>query len=335
MEDRVDGTRMTAITGICDAVCDRTEADGKFHPPEAFFAESTGYRSEHAATISIAGHLLNVDRYVRVADRMFDTLLDERVDGLWTIGWWCEFPIYRPVPLEWKEQNASPNARYTALTLYSLGLHHRITGKAEYAEAGKAALKDMLMRWDPMEETQKLHLTAEAFALAITAWEHETTQFAEQKQAIIDWVVATFPETAAKDFPFFSLIRTMLLLGTTGTKHLETVIKPAFDSLLAEPRWRYQDQHNDFRHITTTDDHVNIRGNGAVAAIMRLYDLAAGDQVFTQTPLYRHLSAWMDGMISDSDLGYGCQQLGEGMRYGMGSPAQYMQLWWLLGGFGL
>ena len=339
MTDRIDETRVDTAKGICNAVCDRTGKDGRFLPPEAFFAESAGYRSEHAATLAVAGHLLKETRFIETAGRMFDALLEERVDDMWSVGWWCAFPIYRPVPLIWKEQNSVPDARYTALTLYSLGLYHRITGDDRYIAPGQTALKKMLARWNWLEETRKLHLTADAFALAILGWEHTTTEYSEQKQAILDWAASTFPEAAPRDFPFAALIRTMLLLGAAGTKYLKSVVKPSFDALLAAPRWRFDSQQNDFRHIESTDDHVDIRGNGGAVGVMRLYDLAAGEQTYTSTPLYRHLSSWMDSMISDHGLGYGCRRFENdefsGMRYGLGSPAQYIQLWWMLGGFGL
>ena len=59
MENRVDESRLDIARGICDAVCDRTEEDGRHHPPEALFAESSAYRSEHAATLAIAGQTLH------------------------------------------------------------------------------------------------------------------------------------------------------------------------------------------------------------------------------------------------------------------------------------
>ena len=88
-----------------------------------------------------------------------------------------------------------------------------------------------------------------------------------------------------------------------------------------------------FRHIASTEDHVNVRGNGAIASIMRIFDLVSGEQTFTDSDLYRHVSSWMDEMISDDGLAYGCMRHGSRYRYGLGSPPQYMQLWWILGGF--
>ena len=98
-------------------------------------------------------------------------------------------------------------------------------------------------------------------------------------------------------------------LAATGTRRLEATIKPGLDALLAESSRRYEhslattpavesprrrantagvvasDNPNDFRHNASTTDHVNNRANMAVAIMMKHYDLAAGEAVYTDTPL--------------------------------------------------
>lgn len=330
---RVDRGREPVARRIADAAVEHMNAEGRYEPPEAFFPESVGYRAELAATMAMAGELLDRRPWIDAAVRMFDRLLDERVDGMWPIGWWCRFPVYRPLPLEWKRQNSSPDARYTALALYSLSLLYRATGDKRYVEPARTALTAMMERWDPLAETKRLHLTAEACALAVMGWENELGLYTDTKTRIVEWAASTFPETAPADFPFACLIRMMLLVAAGGTRYLKDSIKPAIDALLAVPDWRYAEHPADFRHIADTDDHINIRGNGAVASIMRIYDLVAGDTVYTETQEYAHVSAWMDEMIGSNGLSYGCMRHQDRIRYGLGSPAQYMQLWWMLGGF--
>ena len=88
---------------------------------------------------------------------------------------------------------------------------------------------------------------------------------------------------------------------------------------------------DDFRHNASTSDHVNSRANIAVAIMMKHYDLAAGEQVYTSTPLYEYLSAWIDGMRSPGGSYFECLDITTGRRYGQGSPAHYIPLWWILG----
>ena len=63
-----------------------------------------------------------------------------------------------------KEANSVPDARYTALVLYSLGLFHRITGDDSFIGPDKKAMKCMVETWDILAETNSIQLTAEAGA---------------------------------------------------------------------------------------------------------------------------------------------------------------------------
>jgi len=81
---------------------------------------------------------------------------------------------------------------------------------------------------------------------------------------------------AARDFPFFTALRTMLLLAASGPECAADVIAPGLERLLTAPAWRFEADPCNFRHINSTDDHINTRGNTAVAITFRLLDLACG-----------------------------------------------------------
>ncbi len=332
---RVDESRREAAVRICDFVVKHTR-DGRYHPPEALWAESAAYRAELAATLAMAGKLLEKPRYVEVAGSMFQQLLTERVDGvLWSVGRWCAFPVYRGVPLDWKEQNARPAPHYTnGLVTYSMGIYHQISGDPRVVEASRETLRKMFATWNYDRDKETMHhLTPESAALAAAVWEESMPEFAGRKEPLVRWVWETFPEKAPRDFPFFTLIRTMLLVALTGSEHLETAIRPAIDALLANPSWRFEHDSRDFRHNRATEDHVDVRATGALAATMRLFDLVAGKTVYTGTPLYRYSSNWLDEMRRPDGGVYGCRHIASARRYGLGSPPHYIQLWWILGGF--
>lgn len=333
--DRVDSTRVDDARRICDFVVSHVHR-GRYVPPEALWPESLAYLAELAATLSMAGSLLGEPHYVRVATTMFDHLLsaDRRVDGLWPIGYWCEFPVYHGLPLDWREQDARPEARTTALVLYSLGVHHLASREERFVGPAREAMARMFRTWDfERQKESLLHLSAEAAALAALGWEHALPEFADEKRPLIEWAHKTFAKKAPGDFPFFTMFRSMLLLAATGTRHLDTAIRPAIDALLAEPSWRFSRNPQDFHHQHELNQHVDVRANGAMAITMRLFDLAAGGAVYTDTPLYRYLSEWMDRMRTPEGSAYGCLDIPTGRRYCLGSPPQYMQLWWMLGGF--
>lgn len=334
MLERIDETRLEGARRTCGFLVARVRDDGRFHPPDALFAETSGYQAELAATLAVAGKLLEDSRCTETSRRMFYRLLDSRVEGLWSLDWWWDYPVKIAPPENWKKDNVIPNARYTAITLFSLALYHRATEDNSILEPARDAMAMMFRRWDFMRGNF-VHLTAECAALAAHFWEHALPEFASHKEPIIGWVVKTFEEMAPCEFPFFTAIRTMLLLAASGTRYLESTIRPGIDALLSEPQWRFPHNANDFRHIMSTDDHVNTRGNTAMALTFRMFDLAAGDEHYTATPLYSYPSTWIDGMRDPDGGYYEGKDIATGRRLGRGSPAHYLPLWWTFGGLAI
>ena len=329
---RIDHSREQEIRKICDFVIGHTR-NRRYHPPMARHPESVYYRATIAATLSLAGKLLQEKGYSEAASTMLDQVVEERLNSMWPVSMWADFPIFdRPFPLDWEEQEAHPHPRTTGLVLYSLGLHHQISGEDRFLEPARQGLKDLFATWNFNHDKERmLHFTAEAAALAVTGWEHALPQFGQMKKPIVDWVLETFVETAPKDYAYFAALRMQLILAATGTEHLRTVVRPGWDAFLAEPRWRYWHNPDDFRH--TNDAEINVRGNGAVAYALRLHDLAAGEKVYTTTPLYQHLSTWMDSMRRPDGGCHSFQSIANGKPYALGTLAHTLQLWWLLGGF--
>ena len=329
--ERIDQSREQEIRKVCDFVISHIR-NRRYHPPMARHPESAYYRATVAATLSLAGKLLDENRYIETATTLLDQVMEERLESMWPVSMWADFPVFdRPFPLNWEEMEQHPHPRTTGLVLYSLGLHHRISGEDKFVEPARKGLKNLFDTWAFNRDKERmLHYTAESAALAVTGWEHALPEFSELKNPIVDWVLETFVETAPKDYAYFAALRMQLILASTGTKHLETVIRPGWDAFLAEPSWRYWHNRHDFRH--TNDAEINIRGNGALAYALRLYDLAAGEEVYTNTPLYKHLSSWMDSMRRPDGGCYSFQSIANGKRYALGTLAHTLQLWWLLGG---
>ena len=105
IDQRIDERRESAARRVSEYVISRIQG-GRYHPPEALFAESSGYQASMAATLSLAGKLLQEPRYIEVASRMFDRLLDARVEDMWSLDWWCPFPTFPSLPF--KPEGAEP-----------------------------------------------------------------------------------------------------------------------------------------------------------------------------------------------------------------------------------
>ena len=332
---RVDASRRQAAEAICDRVIGR-ERDARYVPPEALWPESTAYRAELAATLAIAGRLLGRRRCIETAEAMLERLLAERVDGaLWSVGRWCEFPVYRGLPLDWREESARPDTADTnPIVVYCMGVYHRITGDGRFAASVRSSLGRMLAGGAYFGNPAALHhMTPEWVALACLLWRETFPEYWQAARPIVDWVRDDLVRTAPRDFPFLTAVRMHLLLAATGTRHLRGVIGPAIDAFLAEGSRRCAHDRRDFRHLQELSAHVDVRANGALATAMRMFDLAAGEQVYTGTGPYRYLAGWMDGMRDPDGACYGCRDVGTGRRFCLGSPPHYLQLWWMLGGF--
>ena len=334
MVNRIDAARADDARRICEFILSHIREDGRYLPPEAMNVESSLYQGSLAATLALAGHLLEEECFIEAAGRMFDRLMQERVEGLWPIGWWAEYPTYRPVSLQWREQNRTPHVRATALMLYCLGVYRRAAGDDRFTALAGEALEKMFDRWDIVGQKDTiLHGTADMTGMAISVWQDVYPQYTDKKDAIVKWAADTYADLAENDFPFFAMYRFMFLMIATGTEHLHAAIHPGIDAILDDPTRRFEHNANDFCHTPHTSHHVNIRANGAVAILMRLFDLAVGETIYTGKPLYQYVSRWMDEMRTPEGGCYGCRSFDGTRRYGLGSPPHYVQLWWILGGF--
>ncbi len=328
--DRIDSARLDDARDLVNYVVPRVLDDGRFHPEESLWAETASYQASLASTLAVAGSVLDDHSAIEAAARILKHRLELRVDGLWSLDWWWDHRIYSAPPESWREENRVPDPRYTASTLFYLGVYHRVTGDDFVVEPARDAMAKMFRRWDFLTGDWQ-HMTREFVGLATWAWEPVLHEFSRYKEAMVKWVADTYVEVAPRDIPFVTALRTTLLIAATGITHLDSVIKPGIDALLAEPSLRFDRNANDFKHTRSTWDHVNVRANGAVAVLLRSFDRAAGQDVYTETPLYLYLSDWMDGMRSRDGGYFECRAVDSGDRFGKGSPAQYVPLWWILG----
>jgi hypothetical protein len=331
---RVDQSRIQPAHGVCEYMLSRMDSRGRFVPTEAFYAESIGYRCSTGAYLAEAGRLLGEPRYIEAGGRILRDTLKDRIGNLWPVGVFAEYPVYRGLPVGWREMYVDKaDLCYSALMIAALGVYYRASGDESVVQIARAGLAD-LVRMPEFHRNKDTthHLTFEAVGLAVAAWEKKFPEFALHKGPILQWVLDTFVSTAPRDFPFLTMYRTMFVLNETGSRYLDSHVRPGFDALLAEPRWRCPENRKDFFHIKDSADHVNIRGNGAIAITMRLIDLAAGTTIYTGSDVYRHVTAWIDGQRRDDGAYYGCREHKLGRRYCLGSPAQYVPLCWLIGG---
>jgi hypothetical protein len=331
---RVDEKRKPHALALCDYILSRLDLRGRYVPEESIFAESIGYRASLAAYLAEAGRVLGRPQYIEGAGAILRDVQRERIGDMWPVGIYADFPRYQGLDLDWREKyTVNPDVRYTTLVVLGLGSYYRASGDRTVIEPARRALAAILGKWDmELERQRREWLILELLAMAISIWEGVLPEFARYKAPLVQTVLDTFVAMAPNGFPFFTMYRTVLLLGETGDRYLYSHLKPGIDALLAEPKLRCPENADDFFHYPKTADHVNVRGNGAVAITLRLFDQVARKPVYTQGKVYRHVAAWFDSQRREDGAYYGARQHGRGRRFGLGSPDQYLPLSWLIGG---
>lgn len=346
---RLDESRRTNLVDLCEFILSRLDLRGRYVPPESLLLESIGYRSSLGGYLAEAGRILGEPRYVEAAGRILRDVLTERIGDMVPVGAYLEFPIYRGLEVGWRDRlTVKPDLRYTAITVLGLGLYYRASGDASAIDPARRALAAILNDWDFARELPRRDwLIFELLGMAISIWEEVLPEFRRHKEPLLREVLDTFVTLAPQGFAFLTMYRTIFIINETGAEHLYSHIKPGIDAVLAEQKWRCPESPDDFYHIEKTGDHVNVRGNGAVAIMLRLFDWAAGRTVYTDGAIYRHVANWMDGQRREDGAYYGCREFAPGpalpafmgvrperrsRRYSMGSPDQYLPIMWMIGG---
>lgn len=79
-------------------------------------------------------------------------------------------------------------------------------------------------------------------------------------------------------------------------------------------------------------DEGHLRNSVGAAMVMDFYDAYTGGEGYSQTQFYQDLTNWIQSMYEDG-LYYEYQDLNDGTRRGVGSPGQYLPVFWILGKF--
>ncbi len=226
MNPRVDESHLQDARETVDFMCSRVQPDGFLLPPKALFCETTGYQAEAAATIALAGAKLDLPGTSETARRMFDRLFGRRLDSdLWSLDWTGGFPYRDPLPGNWQEQNAISGCAIHRSHVTESAIYCSAAGDDSFNEAANRSMTAMFDEWDFMTD-DFIHLTREFVILSVLAWGEPMAEFVPKIEPLLQWVLETFVDTASRDFPFLTTVRTMLLLNAVGPDCVRDVIAP-------------------------------------------------------------------------------------------------------------
>jgi hypothetical protein len=78
-------------------------------------------------------------------------------------------------------------------------------------------------------------------------------------------------------------------------------------------------------------DEGHLRNSIGAALAMKLFDKAINEKYFTPTPFYKNLTNWIQSMFDGRSRYFEFIDVNNGERRGLGTPGQFLPLWWILG----
>jgi len=342
MPEQLDNSRLGDALGACDFLVAHLDDHGRYHHPEQWGPEGNLYILRIASVLLEAWTVSGDNRYLAGARRGLDALAGtQRPDGHWPLGTYgegIEYDATKKVKERDREDDAFPwVAGGTAFVLgkYRHGAgddrYRQITGKcldalAACLSTGSGLIDVDLQDWN-------LCMTRVECLIGLSCWTDRRPELAPCVDRLADWLEAQFAAFDEKTQPFCTVLSSLALLRVRGFTRTGRLVKEVIDRYLATRSYACEEVPGGWGHRDTSRGMItteaNIRGTGALAVLMKSYDLAAGREGYTATGEYRRMSAWIDGM-KDTDGGYfEFQKASDMKRRAKGSPGQTIPCIWI------
>ena len=127
-----------------------------------------------------------------------------------------------------------------------------------------------------------------------------------------------------------TLTASCALLELTGTRFVESHVRPALDKILASKDGLCSHNPAVLSYWPYREDRADIRSNVYLLLAMKLMDVVTGTTQYRQTQRYSDLAAWLEGMRDEQGfLEY--ENCADGTRGSHASPAQFLVSYWVAG----
>lgn len=326
---------------------------GYCEPCDAKHEEIGAYQIESAITLLQAYDLLGDNPYLEAARRVMDFVVAKQEDN-------GSVPM-DPLPQDYYERAKKDVLEYTfeplekdgqtypgstmAMSEYaSYGLTDGLMsmavsayGRADndrYAAAGKLALDHYCSIWDPpgLKENHFVSFYGIAFALQAFAQSNH-----ERREEMVDAITGLLTDgpTWWDYSPSKLAIVGGSLLTVHGARFAASHIIPGVDKLLAAGLEVVPGGYGMATADANWGDYADIRGTLPLAIIMKVCDVVAGTD-YTSGETYGRMLQWMADNRRDAvaegrpfyEVSYP-----DGRRFGSGTPASILPVWWATGRF--
>jgi hypothetical protein len=345
----VDLDRLDDALDACNFLLEHMNADGAYEVEERWGPEGESYLIEVGWTLLEAYRITGQGRYLEGAVSILDRLKRTQMpDGGWTLKLGTSGLEFKVTEEERQRTWEREELPLIGAAAYAVAKYRRLTSDQAYDGMINRAVDHLLEHWDPKRgcflessrhftEMRSAPTGYQAFFLfGLSAWQPQRTDLDDVVPGLVDYVQRNLESFDEQTMPFMRMVHIALLLQHRPIDHVRRELKPRIDDLAASPVFKCSWVRGGYGHRDSyagiVTSKANVRGSGAVALVMRLYDLTTGTRTYRDSEVYGDVSWWIDAM--KADRGYYGFQTREGLkRLGRGSPAQYIPCFWIFGAF--
>lgn len=238
----------------------------------------------------------------------------------------------------------------TATALRLIGEYKLLTGDTSYDTNLEKGYHFLMEYWNADQKTFKDMLSGEALELRANPTNYQlyayqcvltlSQLFPEVKSLVEPLYLSIkriFEEMDANTYPLLYGLYACIILNTEGnSEYVKTEVKRRIskDITLSSPfiieKVPGAMGHRDgLRGVVLDEGHL--RNSVGAALAMKFYDKAINEKFFTATIFYKNLSAWIQSMYNGQNRYFEFIDINNGERRGLGTPGQFLPLWWILG----
>lgn len=347
--ERVNFERIENAKDTADFIVSHHDKNGTYFVRESWGPEGEIYRAMCIMVLVDAFSLTERKEYIETARKILIRFKRTQLkSGGWTISLGEDGLRFKITEVERKDSQSQEDPIIAGAVLKAIVDFSLITDSNEFKLMGKRAYKYLTDIWDDdigtVNENKNRELTdlrsnpdAYHFYImeGIKSWHMFGSKDAGIKfKKILLFVRNTFEEFTEETMPLMIGYHVAVLAKYETSQYRVSVIEPMLSNYLNAGLFASNEVTGGYGHrdglrgIVT--DELHMRSAIGLAYAMKAYDYFSKESRFTQTKKYKNIVKWIDSMKDDEGY-YEFQDSKDGIKYGKGSPGQYLPLLWILG----
>lgn len=344
-----DLLRYALIAG--DKLCKEFSKSGRYKVHESWGPEGILYFSETAYALNELFKVTGDQKYIKTVRLILLEMQKlQKPSGGWPLYSWGNGIRFK-IDDSTREAVAKVEDIFpTVAVLKVIADYTQSTQSDEFVQMGMKAYSYLENRFDknygsfrgePNDDLTKLRSNPRAYHLfsliGISSWSHfEGKVKYSVLPSILDFVKMTFEGFDSQTMPLIYGLHAAVLVQYVNTDYSKQIIKKRIEEHLVNGLFRIKCIKGAYGHRDGLRgiclDEAHMRSAAGVALAMKFYDLYSGQPYFTDTTQYRDIYTWILSMASEECF-YEFQDVATRKRFGHGSPAQFLPIWWILGKF--